>query len=143
MVELMGALSPEMYERMVAALKEAMERAEAERAAGERRAGRREREPMERPPARPVDPADAAKGAGGAPASKEKELEQLLGGRMPPRRDPRPAGHRLVSNVLVDVINPQFKDRIDPMVSILWELLEESARETAQDDVDRGRVRRL
>ena len=43
------------------------------------------------------------------------------------------AGRGLLNQILVDVINPQFKDRIAPMVGVLWELLEAPARETAKD----------
>jgi Mg-chelatase subunit ChlD len=106
MLELAGAMSPQTYEKLAEAAREAAAREAAKR--GDRPATRR-----------PDDPGD-------------RELKDLMA-QLPPRQDPRPAGHRLLSRVLIDVINPQFKERIDPMVGILWEMLEESARETAQD----------
>lgn len=51
----------------------------------------------------------------------------------------QPAGHRVLSQVLVDVINPQFKERIDPVVSILWEMLDDISRETSQELMNNGR----
>lgn len=50
-----------------------------------------------------------------------------------PAAPARPAGHRVLSQVLIDVINPQFHERIDPVVAILWELLDDISRETAQE----------
>src|SRR5206468_9353506 len=36
-----------------------------------------------------------------------------------------PVGRRVLTTILVDAINPQFADRVEPMVAVLWELLQE------------------
>jgi Mg-chelatase subunit ChlD len=102
MLELIGNMSGQTYEKLAEAAKEAAAR---ESAAHPEKADR---------------------------AAKDWDLKQLIDA-LPPRQDPRPAGHRLLSRVLIDTINPNFKDRIDPMVAILWELLEDPTRESAQD----------
>jgi hypothetical protein len=74
----------------------------------------------------------AAKGNGQA---LQVEMEELGGGVRRGGGRPAaaaaaavaPAGRRLLSLILVDVINPQFKDRVEPMVDVLWEQLEDGA----------------
>lgn len=86
--------------------------------------------------------------AGGG-AALELDMTELMNARMrilgiarrlptttpttQPAAPVRPAGHRVLSQVLIDVINPQFHERIDPVVAILWELLDDISRETAQE----------
>jgi hypothetical protein len=66
------------------------------------------------------------------------DVNELTGARRGPARavvDPQagkaatvaPAGRRLLSVILVDAINSQFKDRVEPMVDVLWEQLDEAA----------------
>jgi len=43
-----------------------------------------------------------------------------------------PVGRRVLSAVLVDAINPQFADRVEPMSAVLWELLSESGTEKGE-----------
>lgn len=40
-----------------------------------------------------------------------------------------PTGRRLLSAILVDAINPQYADRVEPMAAVLWELLQEPSTE--------------
>jgi len=70
-------------------------------------------------------------------ATKLAGNERRLADGKPIRRAPakapgvlpqRPAGQRVVSQVLVDVINPGFKERVDPMIAILWQLLEDPTK---------------
>ena len=41
-------------------------------------------------------------------------------------------GRRVLSAMLVDAINPQFADRVEPMSAVLWELLEEGGAEKGE-----------
>lgn len=43
-----------------------------------------------------------------------------------------PVGRRVLSAMLVDAINPQFADRVEPMSAVLWELLEEGGAEKGE-----------
>lgn len=43
-----------------------------------------------------------------------------------------PVGRRVLSAMLVDAINPQFADRVEPMSAVLWELLEEGGVEKGE-----------
>lgn len=43
-----------------------------------------------------------------------------------------PVGRKLLSAMLVDAINPQFADRVEPMSAVLWELLEEGGTEKGE-----------
>jgi hypothetical protein len=40
-----------------------------------------------------------------------------------------PVGRRVITTVLVDAINPQYADRVEPMVAVLWELLQDPSIE--------------
>ncbi len=40
-----------------------------------------------------------------------------------------PVGRRVLASILVDAINPQFADRVEPMAAILWELLQDPSTE--------------
>jgi hypothetical protein len=42
-----------------------------------------------------------------------------------------PVGRRLIATILADAINPQYADRVEPMVAVLWELLQEPSTEQA------------
>jgi hypothetical protein len=40
-----------------------------------------------------------------------------------------PVGRRVLTTILVDAINPQYADRVEPMVAVLWELLQDPSIE--------------
>jgi hypothetical protein len=46
--------------------------------------------------------------------------------------DQRPPGERVVTQVLVDAINPQFADRVQPPVAVLWQMLKVPTPEKQQ-----------
>jgi Mg-chelatase subunit ChlD len=73
--------------------------------------------------------------AAGGGASLEVDMAELAAGRRGKAfggmtglngTPAAPAGRRLLGMVLVDVINPQFRERVEPLVSVLWEMLEET-----------------
>jgi hypothetical protein len=46
--------------------------------------------------------------------------------------DHRPPGERVVTQVLVDAINPQFADRVQPPMAVLWQMLKDPTPEKHQ-----------
>ena len=42
---------------------------------------------------------------------------------------PGPVGRRVMTTILVDAINPQYADRVEPMAAVLWELLQDPSFE--------------
>jgi hypothetical protein len=131
MLELVGAMTGDTFERLAAATRMAATRAAAT-APGEVAADR----PVDL--STMIEPKHLATAPSTLPATTTAStMPATTGagafGASLPQPDTRPAGHRLLARVLVDVINPQFKDRIDPMVGVLWEMLEPVSRETAND----------
>ena len=84
-----------------------------------------------------IDAAEGTKGAvralpDGTIVGPDGKPVRRAAEKVVPAAAQRPAGQRVVTQVLVDVINPGFKDRVDPLVTILWQLLEDPMKTSSE-----------